>query len=114
MVDIERLRQDPHCAKLKDVKALTVREDWPKERERAVATARAAIETAGKNGRVLVIANRLYGSGPYKTMLKGLTYEMNEKGLVDPVLTRWLEDGVRRLTAELIPHDTEQRRMAQP
>jgi hypothetical protein len=43
-----------------------------------------------------------------------LTYEMNEKGLVDPVLTRWLEDGVRRLTAELIPHDTEQRRMAQP
>lgn len=112
--NIERLRQDPHCAKLKAVKALTVREDWPKEREQAVATARAAIETAGKNGRVLVIANRLYGSGPYKTMLKGLTYEMNEKGLVDPVLTRWLEDGVRRLTAELIPHDTEQRRMAQP
>lgn len=112
--NIERLRQDPHCAKLKDVRALTVREDWPKERERAVATARAAIETAGKNGRVLVIANRLYGSGPYKTMLKGLTYEMNEKGLVDPVLTRWLEDGVRRLTAELIPYSTEQQRMAQP
>ncbi|MEQ1628373.1 MAG: hypothetical protein ABL965_13340 [Nitrospira sp.] len=112
--NIERLRQDPHCAKLKDVRALTVREDWPKEREQAVATARAAIETAGKNGRVLVIANRLYGSGPYKAMLKGLTYEMNEKGLVDPVLTRWLEDGVRRLTAELIPHDTEQRRIAQP
>ena len=112
--NIDRLRQDPHCAKLKAVKALTVREDWPKEREQAVAAVRAAIEAGGKNGRVLVIANRLYGSGPYKTMLKGLTYEMNEKGLVDPVLTRWLEDGVRRLTAELIPHDTEQRRMAQP
>ncbi|NOS78569.1 MAG: hypothetical protein HOP35_11550 [Nitrospira sp.] len=112
--NIDRLRQDPHCAKLKAVKALTVREDWPKEREQAVAAVRAAIEAGGENGRVLVIANRLYGSGPYKTMLKGLTYEMNEKGLVDPVLTRWLEDGVRRLTAELIPHDTEQRRMAQP
>ncbi|MCC6966177.1 MAG: hypothetical protein IT391_07815 [Nitrospira sp.] len=112
--NIERLRQDLHCAKLKAVKALTVREDWPKEREQAVATARAAIEAAGKNGRVLVVANRLYGSGPYKTMLKGLTYEMNEKGLVDPVLTRWLEDGVRRLTAELIPRDAEQQRMARP
>lgn len=112
--NIERLRQDLHCAKLKAVQALTVREDWPKEREQAVATARAAIEAAGKNGRVLVVANRLYGSGPYKTMLKGLTYEMNEKGLVDPVLTRWLEDGVRRLIAELIPHDAEQQRMARP
>jgi len=112
--NIERLRQDPHCAKLKAVTALTVREDWPKERAQAVATARAAIESAGKNGRVLVIANRLYGSGPYKTMLKGLTYELNEKGLVDPVLTRWLEDGVQRLTAELIPHDAEQPRMARP
>jgi len=99
--NIDRLRQDPHCAKLKAVKALTVREDWPKQREKAVAEARAAIEEAGKHGRVLVIANRLYGSGPYKKMLHGLTYEINEKGLVDPVLTRWLEEGLTRTTAEL-------------
>ncbi len=112
--NIERLRQDPHCAKIKSVKALTVREDWPKERELAVATARAAVEEAGKQGRVLVIANRLYGSGPYKTMLKGLTYELNDKGLVDPVLTRWLEDGVRRLSEELIPPGAERLRTAQP
>jgi sirohydrochlorin ferrochelatase len=112
--NIARLRQDPHCAALKSVQALTVREDWPKEREQAVAAARAIVEAAGKNGRVLVIANRLYGSGPYKTMLKGLTYDMNEKGLVHPILTRWLEDGVRRLTAELIPHDAEQQYLARP
>lgn len=112
--NIERLRQDPHCAKLKAIKALTVREDWPKEREKAVAAARAAIEEAGKHGRVLVIANRLYGSGPYRTMLKGLTYEMNDKGLVDPVLTRWLEAGLTRMTAELIPSRSEQSAYANP
>ncbi|MGQ0811262.1 MAG: sirohydrochlorin chelatase [Nitrospiraceae bacterium] len=108
---IERLRQDPHCAKLKAVKALTVREDWPKEREQAVAAARAAVEDGGKHGRVLVIANRLYGSGPYKTMLKGLKYELNEKGLVDPILTRWLEDGLRRLTTEWTPLETDSPRI---
>lgn len=106
--NIERLRQDPHCAKLKAIKALTVREDWPKEREQAVAAARAAVEEGGKQGRVLVIANRLYGSGPYKKMLQGLTYEINEKGLVDPVLTRWLEDGLTRMTAELNPSKNSQ------
>jgi sirohydrochlorin ferrochelatase len=100
--NIDRLRQDPHCAQLRTVKALTVREDWPTQREQAVATVRATIEEAAKHGRVLVIANRLYGSGPYKKMLQGLPYEINEKGLVDPILTRWLEEGLARATAALI------------
>jgi sirohydrochlorin ferrochelatase len=112
--NIERLRQDPHCAKLKAITALTVREDWPKEREQAVATARATIEEAGKHGRVLVIANRLYGSGPYRTMLKGLTYDMNDKGLADPVLTRWLEDGLSRMTVALIRTQSERSALANP
>ncbi len=112
--NIDRLRQDPHCAKLKTIRALTVREDWPKEREKAVAGVRATIEEASKHGRVLVIANRLYGSGPYKSMLKGLTYEINEKGLVDPVLTDWLRDGMTRITAELIPSKSEQPAQAHP
>jgi hypothetical protein len=47
-------------------------------------------------------------------MLKGLNYELNEKGLVDPVLTRWLEDGLRRLTAELIPSTNEQSAYVHP
>ena len=112
--NIDRLRQDPHCAKLKTIRALTVREDWPKEREKAVAGVRATIEEASKHGRVLVIANRLYGSGPYKSMLKGLTYEINEKGLVDPVLTNWLRDGMTRITAELIPSKSEQPAQVHP
>lgn len=112
--NIDRLRQDPHCAKLKMIKALTVREDWPKEREKAVAGVRATIEEASKHGRVLVIANRLYGSGPYKKMLQGLTYEINEKGLVDPILTRWLEDGMTRMTTELISSKNQQAAYARP
>lgn len=112
--NIERLRQDPHCAKLKTIKALTVREDWPKEREKAVADVRATIDEASKQGRVLIIANRLYGSGPYKKILKGLNFELNEKGLVDPVLTRWLEDGLTRMTAELIPAKAEQSAYVNP
>jgi hypothetical protein len=112
--NIETLRQDPHCAKLKTIKALTVREDWPKEREKAVAAARAAVEEAGQHGRVLVIANRLYGSGPYRSMLKGLSYEMNDKGLADPVLTRWLDAGLTRVTAELISSKNEQSAYAHP
>ena len=59
-----------------------------------------------------MIANRLYGSGPYKKMLKGLNYEINEKGLVDPIITRWLEEGLQRLSAELIPLDGDQPRIA--
>lgn len=112
--NIDRLRQEPHCAKLKMIKAMTVREDWPKEREIAVAGVRATIEEASKHGRVLVIANRLYGSGPYKKMLQGLTYEINEKGLVDPILTRWLEDGMARMTAELITSKNERSAYAHP
>ncbi|MCS6897153.1 MAG: hypothetical protein NZM29_04205 [Nitrospira sp.] len=98
---IARLRQEPHCARLKDIKALTVREDWPGKREKAVATVRATIEEASQQGRVLIIANRLYGAGPYRHMLAGLNFELNDRGLVDPVLTRWIDDGLTKITAEL-------------
>ena len=66
---IERLKQDPHCARLKALLAGTVREDWPDQREKAVKEVRQLIQDASKNGRALVIADRLYGSGPYKTCL---------------------------------------------
>lgn len=104
--NIAGLRRDPHCAKLKAIKALTVREDWPKQREKAVAKVRTTIEEDAKSGRVLVISNRMYGSGPYKKMLMGLDYALNEKGLADPVVTRWLEEGIgRTVTALTTPTD---------
>ncbi len=108
--NIAGLRLDPHCAKLKAIKALTVREDWPKEREQAVAAARKTIADAATHGRVLVISNRLYGSGPYKKMLKGLDFDMNEKGFVHPVMTQWLEKEIGKASVSLArPFDSFQR-----
>lgn len=101
--NIEQVKTDTRCASFKAIKAATVREDWPKQREKAVAEVRTMIEVDAKSGRVLVIANRMYGSGPYKKMLKGLEYILNEKGLVGPALTQWLEEGITRTSTALTP-----------
>lgn len=98
--NIELLKKDPHCARLKLIRAATVREDWPDKREPAVAEVRRMIEGGARDGRVLIIADRLYGSGPYRRFLKGLDYAMNENGLAHPFLTTWLEDGIRSALAE--------------
>jgi hypothetical protein len=98
---IDRLKQDPHCAQLRAIRAATVREDWPEQREKAVNDVRRMIQDASQHGRALVIANRLYGSGPYRTLFDGLEYTLNDKGLAHPVLTEWLETGIAR-TARLL------------
>lgn len=98
---IERLRQDPHCARLRALRAATAREDWPELRDPAMAEIKASIREDAKQGRVLVIANRLYGSGPYKKLLADVEYVLNEKGLAHPLLTRWLEEEVDKAAAAL-------------
>ena len=99
--NIDRLRKDPHCAQLKGIHAATVREDWPDKRESAVADVRRLIQEGGRDGHVLVIADRLYGSGPYKKFFQGLDYRLNESGLNHPLLTEWLADGLSRLAQTL-------------
>lgn len=98
---IARLRRDPHCAGLRALRAATVREDWPDLRERAVAEVRELIRRDARQGRVLVIADRLYGAGPYRRLLRGLEYVLNERGLAHPVLTRWLDEEIERAAALL-------------
>ncbi len=94
---IERLRKDPHCAKLRAIHAATVREDWPEQREKAVAQLKELIAQSNHSGQVLLVSNRLYGAGPYKKLLEGATYVMNEKGFAPhPALTRWLERGIEQ------------------
>jgi hypothetical protein len=61
---IERLKQDPHCLQPKALRAATVREDWPEKRDKAVAEIKTMIQRLPATA-ALVIANRLYGSGPY-------------------------------------------------
>lgn len=99
--NIEKLRRDPHCAKLKTIKAMTVREDWPKLRKKAVKEVREFIEESTKDGRVLVISNRLYGSGQYSKMLDGLEFEMNGEGFLSPIITDWLDQSIQQVTEQL-------------
>ena len=84
----------------KDVRGLTVREDWPKKHKKAVEEIRNLIQEASADGRALIISNRLYGSGRYDEFFEGLDYEMNRKGLaLHANMTRWLDDGIRNTLA---------------
>ena len=79
----------------KKITDMVLREDWPEKREKALNEIRNIIKEGNKTGRVIIISNRLYGSGPYKHFLKGLNFEMNSKGLAPhPNLTNWLEKGI--------------------
>ena len=79
----------------KKIISMALREDWPEKRENALNEIKKIIKEGNKGGKVIVISNRLYGSGPYKNFLKGLDFEMNSKGLAPhPNLTHWLAKGI--------------------
>jgi|TARA_B110000438_G_scaffold140615_1_gene135785 protoheme ferro-lyase len=79
----------------KKIIGLALREDWPEKRENALNEIKKIIKEGNKDGKVIVISNRLYGSGPYQHYLKGLNFKMNSKGLAPhPNLTNWLEKGI--------------------
>ena len=79
----------------KSIKGLTLRKDWPEKREKALDEIKKIIKEGNESGKVIVISNRLYGSGPYKYFLEGLKFDMNGKGLAPhPNLTLWLEKGI--------------------
>ncbi len=86
------------------MKAMTIREDWPDKRKKALVKIRKEIKKGNQNGgRVLIVSNRLYGSGPYQDLLKGAVFEMNGQGLVPhPNITRWLEKGIKRAVQSLL------------
>ncbi len=106
--NIERIRKGLPRP-FKAIKAMTLREDWPEKREQALAQIREEIEQGNRNGgRVLIISNRLYGSGPYHRLLEGAVFEMNGKGLAPhPNMTRWLEKGIEQaVRAAVTPQET--------
>jgi len=83
----------------REIEAATLREDWPRLRQKALVEIKKMIKNGNKNGgRVVVISNRLYGSGPYKEVLDGEKYVINEKGFAPhPNITRWLKQGIERV-----------------
>ncbi|MGH8084101.1 MAG: hypothetical protein ACREPV_02330 [Lysobacter sp.] len=84
---------------LRRVKVMTLREDWPEEREAAVQAIRTFVERAAdENGVAIVIPYRVQGFGPYEEVLEGLDYLSDGRGLVPhPHVTEW----VRRQALEL-------------
>lgn len=81
----------------KKITGMTLREDWPRKREKALEEIKNEIKEGNKSGNVLIISNRLHGSGRYKQFLEKMEFDINEKGLAPhPNLTRWLEKGVAR------------------
>ena len=79
----------------KKIIGMTLREDWPDKRAKAVKKIKKVVKEGNSSGKVIIISNRLYGSGPYNHFLKGLEFEMNSKGLAPhPNLTKWLEKGI--------------------
>lgn len=83
-------------AKFKAIKVATVREDWPEKSARAVVEVRKMIkEGSRENGRVLVVSNRIAGAGPYRKLLSGLDYTLNDQGIAShPHFTRWIEEQI--------------------
>lgn len=85
------------------IQAMTLREDWPDKREQALAQIKAAIAKGNEDGgRVLIVSNRLYGSGPYQRLLAGAKFEMNDRGLTPHSnMTRWLEREIEQAMQRL-------------
>lgn len=100
---IERLRKKPEYQRFRAIQAITIREDWPDKREEALARLRKMIQQGNQNGgKIMLISNRLHGGGPYRELLKGETFVMNDKGFAPhPALTRWLEQGIENAVREM-------------
>ena len=79
----------------KKIIGMTLREDWPDKRAKALKEIKKVVKEGNSSGKVIIISNRLYGSGPYNHFPKGLEFEMNSKGLAPhPNLTKWIEKGI--------------------
>lgn len=81
-----------------EVRAATLREDWPEARAKAEADIRDFVKGEEESGRmVIVVPMRLSGFGPYAEVLDGLTYSPAEGFLPHDAITAW----VRRTAADV-------------
>lgn len=78
----------------KNVQVETLREDWENERAHAEKRIRNYVQKESDGGNnVLVIPFRLFGFGPYATVLKGLEYLSNGHALLPhPIITDWIRE----------------------
>lgn len=77
----------------REVRTETLREDWPEKREPSERGIRRWVEARSRTGRVIVVPLRLYGFGPYESVLEGLPYVADGTGFVPhPLITSWIRD----------------------
>ncbi len=79
-----------------DVRVVTLREDWPEARAAAERTMRMEVIRMNEaHSEVLVIPLRVFGFGPYATVLEGLEYTAAEGLLPHPLVTEWIAGRVK-------------------
>ena len=82
-----RLRSNGYA----EVELATLREDWAAQRVKAEDHIRATVTRMGsKHDRVVVIPYRVFGFGPYATVLEGLDYVGTEGLLPHALVTEWI------------------------
>ena len=93
------------------VQVETLREDWQNKRAQAEKRIRNFVQEKGAPGNsVLVVPFRLFGFGPYATVLEGLKYVSDGRALLPhPIITDWVREqaedcfaqmGINQLTQE--------------
>ena len=74
-----------------DIRVETLREDWRDKRKLAEERIRDFVVRGDRSGEVLVVPFRVYGFGPYESVLEGLSYRSDGRGLLPhPSVTEWL------------------------
>jgi sirohydrochlorin cobaltochelatase len=94
----ERLEPLHSRGHFRKVEVATLREDWPEKRPAAERRIRSIVEQGSADGRVIVVPFRIAGFGPYREVLKGLTYVSDGAGfLPHENVTRWIEQSAEAL-----------------
>ena len=98
-----------------DIRVETLREDWRDKRKLAEERIRDFVVQGDRNGKVLVVPFRVYGFGPYESVLDGLSYRSDGRGLLPhPSVTEWLMKEASRCFQQQGWHNPFQKMSRQP
>lgn len=94
--------------RFRTIRVATWREDWPEKSKQAIATVRAMVEQANRDGgRALVIPARTNGRGAADRYLKGLDFGWGHGFAQSPLFAEWAEHEVQAGIAQLHAADEQ-------
>ncbi|MCH8819045.1 MAG: hypothetical protein IIB03_01835 [Acidobacteria bacterium] len=97
------------------VQVETLREDWQDKRAQAEERIRNYVqEKGGQGNNILVVPFRLFGFGPYATVLEGLEYVSDGRALLPhPIIADWIreqaEDCFGRMGIDHLPEEPQEK-----